>query len=333
VTTAEALLAVMWVGVTAYALTGGADFGAGFWDLVAGGPRRGSAQRKLIEHAIGPVWEANHVWLIFVLVVLWTGFPEAFAAIASSLYVPLTLVAVGVILRGAGFAFRKAVTGVALERLFGATFAASSVITPFFLGTVAGAVASGRVPAGIAEAHPLRSFVNPTSVLGGVLAVVVCAYLAAVYLTADARRADDAALVEAFRRRALVSGVVAGGVAVGGIAVLHADAPDLFAGLTGRGAPLVAISAVAGLVSLTCVWRRRFLGARVAAATAVTAVLWGWAAGQYPYLLVGEVTIREAAADPATLQAVLLALIVGAVLFIPALVALFAMAQRDTAPD
>ncbi len=332
-TTAEALLALMWVGVTAYALTGGADFGAGFWDLVAGGPQRGSAQRKLIEHAIGPVWEANHVWLIFVLVVLWTGFPEAFAAIASSLYVPLTLVAVGVILRGAGFAFRKAVTGVALERLFGATFAASSVITPFFLGTVAGAVASGRVPAGIAEAHPLRSFVNPTSVLGGVLAVVACAYLAAVYLTADARRAGDAALVEAFRRRAVVSGIVAGGVALGGIAVLHADAPDLFAGLTGRGAPLVAISAVAGLVSLACVWRRRFLGARVAAATAVTAVLWGWAAGQYPYLLVGEVTIREAAADPATLRAVLLSLIVGAVLFVPALAALFVMAQSETAPD
>jgi cytochrome bd ubiquinol oxidase subunit II len=333
VTSAEALLALMWVGVTAYALSGGADFGAGFWDLVAGGPQRGSAQRKLIEHAIGPVWEANHVWLIFVLVVLWTGFPEAFAAIASSLYVPLTLVAVGVILRGAGFAFRKAVTGVALERLFGATFAASSVITPFFLGTVAGAVASGRVPAGIARAHPVRSFVNPTSVLGGVLAVVVCAYLAAVYLTADARRAVDPALVEAFRRRALASGVVAGAVVLGGIAVLHADAPDLFAGLTDRGRPLVAASAAAGLVSLGCVWRRRFLGARVVAAAAVTAVLWGWAAGQYPYLLEGELTIRQAAADPVTLRAVLLSLAVGALLVVPSLVALLAMAQRDTAPD
>ena len=151
VTSAEALLAFMWVGVTAYALSGGADFGAGFWDLVAGGPQRGAASRKLIEHAIGPVWEANHVWLIFVLVVLWTGFPEAFAAIASSLYVPLTLVAVGVILRGAGFAFRKAVTGVALERLFGATFAASSVITPFFLGTVAG---RGGIGAGAGRDRP-----------------------------------------------------------------------------------------------------------------------------------------------------------------------------------
>jgi cytochrome d ubiquinol oxidase subunit II len=329
--TAEVLLALMWTGVTAYALFGGADFGAGFWDLTAGGPDRGSAQRALIEHAIGPVWEANHVWLIFVLVVLWTGFPDAFAAIASSLYVPLTLVAVGVILRGAGFAFRKAVTGVTLERLFGATFAASSVITPFFLGAVAGAVASGRVPAGIARAHPIRSFLNPTSVLGGVLAVVVCAYLAAVYLTADARRAGDPALVEAFRRRALASGVVAGGVVLGGIAVLHADAPELFDGLTGRGRPLVAASAVAGLVSLGCVWRRRFVAARLSAAAAVTAVLWGWAAGQYPYVLEGELTIRQAAADPVALRAVLLSLAVGAVLVIPSLVALFVVAQRGAA--
>jgi len=320
VTAAQVVLALMWTGVTAYALFGGADFGAGFWDLTAGGPERGSAQRTLIEHAIGPVWEANHVWLIFVLVVLWTGFPEAFAAIASSL-------------RGAGFAFRKAVTGVALQRLFGATFAASSVITPFFLGTVAGAVASGRVPPGIARAHPVHSFVNPTSVLGGALAVVVCAYLAAVYLTADARRAGDTALVEAFRRRALASGVVAGGVVLGGIAVLHADAPDLFSGLTGRGRPLVVASALSGLVSLGCVWRRRFVAARLSAAAAVAAVLWGWAAGQYPYVLEGELTIRQAAADPVTLRAVLLSLAVGAVLFVPALVALFAVAQRGAAPE
>jgi cytochrome bd ubiquinol oxidase subunit II len=328
VRTAEALLAFMWAGVTAYALFAGADFGAGFWDLIAGGPERGSAQRSLIEHAIGPVWEANHVWLIFVLVVLWTGFPEAFAAIASSLYVPLTLVAVGVILRGAGFAFRKAVTGVPLQRLFGATFAASSVITPFFLGAVAGAVASGRVPAGVARAHPVHVFVNPTSVLGGTLAVVVCAYLAAVYLTADARRAGDGVLVEAFRRRALASGVVAGGVVLGGIAVLHADAPALFSGLTDRGRPLVVASALAGLYSLGCVWRRRFVAARLAAATAVTAVLWGWAAGQYPYILEGEMTIRQAAADPASLRAVLVSLAIGALLVVPALVALNAFAQR-----
>ena len=330
---ATAVAAVLWLAATMYAVFGGADFGAGLWSLLAGGGDRGRRPRELVDWAIGPVWEANHVWLIFVLVVLWTGFPEAFAAIASSLYVPLTLVAVGVILRGAGFAFRKAVTGVSIERVFGATFAASSVITPFFLGAVAGAVASGRVPAGVARAHPVRSFVNPTSALGGVLAVVVCAYLAAVYLTADARRAGDSVLVEAFRRRALASGVVAGGVVLGGIAVLHADAPDLFSGLTGRGRPLVAASALSGLVSLACMWGRRFVAARLAAAAAVTAVLWGWAAGQYPYLLEGELTIRQAAADPVALRAVLLSLAGGALLVVPALVALFALSQRSTARD
>lgn len=194
-------------------------------------------------------------------------------------------------------------------------------------------MASGRVPAGIAEAHPVRSFVNPTSVLGGVLAVVVCAYLAAVYLTADARRADEPVLVEAFRRRALLSGAVAGVVVLGGIGVLYADAPELFDGLTDRGLPLVVISALSGLGPLGCVWQRRFVAARVAAATAVTAVLWGRAAGQYPDLLTGELTVRQAAADPVTLRAALLSLAVGAVLVVPALVALYVVAQRDSAPD
>lgn len=327
-TAAEAVLALMWVGVTAYALLGGADFGAGFWDLFAGGARRGAPQRRLIEHSIGPVWEANHVWLIFVLVVLWTGFPTAFAAITSSLYVPLTLVALGVILRGAGFAFRKAVTGVRLERLFGATFAASSVLTPFFLGTVAGAVASGRVPAGVARAHPVTSFLNPTSLLGGALAVVVCAYLAAVYLTADARRGGDGELVEAFRGRALGAGLVAGALTLGGIGVLRADARALFDGLVGRGLPLVAVSALAGAASLALVWRRRFVPARLAAAAAVAAVVWGWSAGQYPFLLQGDLTIEEAAAAPATLRAVLVSLVVGGLLVVPSLAGLFVAAQR-----
>jgi cytochrome d ubiquinol oxidase subunit II len=170
-------------------------------------------------------------------------------------------------------------------------------------------------------------------VLGGTLAVVACAYLAAVFLTADARRDGDPALVEAFRRRALASGVVAGAVALGGIAVLHADAPELFSGLAGRGRPLVAASAVAGLFSLGCVWSRRFVAARVAAAAAVTAVLWGWAAGQYPYVLEGELTIRQSAADPVALRAVLLTLSVGAVLVVPALVALVTVAQRGAARD
>lgn len=325
---AHVILIVMWLGLTAYVLLGGADFGGGFWDLVAGGAERGRAQRDLIAHSIGPIWEANHVWLIFVLVVLWTAFPIAFASIASTLIVPLTLAAFGIIARGSAFAFRKEMPEVGLQRLFGAAFAASSVLTPFFLGTVAGAVASGRVPVGNAAGDLIDSWANPTSLLGGALAVGVSAYLAAVYLTRDAERTGDVHLTSMFRRRGLVSGVVVGGVALGGIAILAEDAPGLFQGLTGRALPLIVTSAVGGVASLLCLWQHRFTAARVAAALAVAAVIWGWAVGQYPAMLVGHLTILEAAAPPATLSALLWSLVVGGVILVPSLLLLFALFQR-----
>jgi cytochrome d ubiquinol oxidase subunit II len=328
-TLANALLAITWIGVTAYALLGGADFGGGFWDLLAGGPTAGARRRALIEHSIGPIWEANHVWLIFVLVVLWTAFPPVFAAVASTLYIPLTLAAVGVIGRGAAFAFRKSVEELPLRRLFGGAFALSSVLTPFFLGTVAGGVASGRVPPGNAQGNVLLSWWNPTSVLGGVLAVGVCAYLAATYLTQDAARSDEPDLVEQFRRRALITGVVVGVVALVGIAVLRADAPLLFEGLTGRALPLIVVSAAAGVASLALVWFRRFALVRLTAAVAVTAVIWGWGVGQYPYMLLDQLTIQDAAADPAVLVAVLASLLAGALLLIPSLLWLFVLFQRS----
>jgi cytochrome d ubiquinol oxidase subunit II len=329
---AEAVLVVMWVGLTAYALLGGADFGGGWWDLVAGDPERGRAQRELIEHSIGPVWEANHVWLIFVLVTLWTGFPMAFAAVMSTLYVPLTLVAFGVILRGSAFVFRKSVPEVRLKRLFGATFALSSVLAPFFLGTVAGAVASGRVPPGNAKGDAVTSWLNPTSVLGGTLAVGVCAYLAAVYLCADARRTGDDALAEAFRARAIGTALVVGAVALAGIAVLRADAPRLFHGLTHLALPLMLLSALAGLASLWLLLRRRYAVARVTSALAVAAVLWGWGAGQYPYLLEPSFSVDEAAASNAALRPLVVAMVVAAVTVGPSLALLLAMKESDR-PD
>jgi cytochrome d ubiquinol oxidase subunit II len=318
----------MFVGVTLYALLAGADFGGGFWDLFAGGAEQGAEPRELIEHSVAPVWEANHVWLIFVLVVLWTGFPRAFAPIMSTLAVPLTLAGVGIILRGAGFAFRHASITLPTRRLFGAVFATSSVLTPFFLGTVAGGVASGRVPA-TGTGSLTRSWMNPTSMLGGTLAVVVCAFLAAVYLTADAERHGRSSLTEYFRYRAIASGVVAGLVALVGIAVLHADAPDLFAHLTGRALPLMILSAVGGLATLALlVTSRRYAAARVTAAAAVVAVLWGWAAGQYPDLIAGRVTLAEGQGAHATLQALLATVVAGVVVIGPALVWLLALARR-----
>jgi len=315
----DVLLVVLWIGVTAYVLFGGADFGGGVWDLLAGTAERGRPQRTLVEHSIGPVWETNHVWLIFVIVVTWTGLPSVFAAISSTLYIPLTLVALGIIARGAAFAFRKASSEVWQQRLFGATFAFSSVVTPFFLGTVAGAIASGRVPPGIAAGDLFTSWVNPTSIISGALAVGVAAYLAAVFLTRDAQRGGEPGLAERFRARALGTGVVVGVLSVIGLVVLNADAPQVSGELTsGRALPLLVLSIVAGLASLVLLWWRRYVAVRVTAALAVTGLLWGWGLAQYPRLLPG-VEVEDAAATDAVLAASLGALGVGALLLLPSL--------------
>jgi cytochrome d ubiquinol oxidase subunit II len=332
VTVAEIVLAVMFAGLTAYALFAGADFGAGVWDLFAGGTRRGWSQRQLIEHSLAPVWEANHVWLIFVLVVMWTGFPPAFAAIASTLYIPLTLAALGMIARGSAFAFRKTVPSLAVQRVFGAAFAFSSFVTPFFLGAVVGGIASGRVPPGIAAGDVMTSWLNPTSALGGALAIGVCAYLAAVLLCADAVRAGDHVLAGVFRARALLTAVLVGAVALGGVFVLRSDAPALFDGLTHRGLPLMVVSALAGVASIGLLVRRRYAVARVTAGLAVAAVLWGWAAAQYPYIHPPDVTIADAAASRTTQITMLISLVGGSILLIPALVYLYTLFQRAERP-
>ena len=206
---ANTIAAIIWAGISTYALFGGADFGAGAWDLVAGGPEKGRRARALIEQAIGPVWEANHVWLIFVLVYLWTAFPEALVSIGTTMWIPLTLAALGIIFRGSGFAFRKWADTVGRQRFYGAGFAGASVLTPFFLGTVAGGVASGRVPLGNAAGDTLGSWLNPTSLLAGVMAVVATAFVAAVLITREADVDHDQVMTDYFRKRALGAGFVA----------------------------------------------------------------------------------------------------------------------------
>jgi cytochrome d ubiquinol oxidase subunit II len=252
----DAVAVVLFLAVTAYAVLAGADFGAGFWDLVAGGADRGARPRALIDHSVGPVWEANHVWLIFALVVLWTAFPDAFASITLTLFVPLTLVALGIVLRGASFAFRKSLFRTSERRAFGAIFASSSVLVPYCMGAIAGAIASGRVPTGGEAGDPWTSWVNPTSIVGGILAVTVGAYLAAVYLIWDARRLADDSIVEYFRRRAVGAAVVAGVVAFAGIFVLRADSRYVFDGMTARALPLVVLSTLCGIGSLALLRRR-----------------------------------------------------------------------------
>jgi cytochrome d ubiquinol oxidase subunit II len=330
---ADVMLAVMWVGLTCYALFAGADFGAGFWDLLAGRTRRGARRRELIEHSIGPVWEANHVWLIFVLVMLWACFSPVFAAVLSTLYIPLTLTALGIIARGAAFAFRKASTEVWQKRLFGACFALSSVVTPLFLGAVAGGVASGRVPPGVARGDTVTSWINPTSALGGVIAVLTCAHLAAVYLCADAVRAGDAVRTDEFRRRAAASGLACGIVALAGIAVLDQDAPVLFHGLTHRALGLVILGAVAGLADVALLLRRRYVLARGAAALAVAAILWAWGVAQYPRMLVPSTTVSDAASHDAVLVACLISIGIGLVVLTPSLWLLYRIFQTRPGED
>ena len=320
---------ILFVGVTAYAIFGGADFGAGFWDLIAGGAKRGERPRALAAYSIGPVWEANHVWLIFALVVLWTAFSTAFASITLTLFVPLTLAALGIVLRGASFAFRKEAFRTAQQRRYGAAFASSSVLVPYCMGAVAGAIASGHVPAGGRAGDPWSSWINPTSILGGVLAVTVCAYLAAVYLTNDARRLQDAEMVEYFRRRAIIAAIAAGVVAFAGIFVLHGNARYVFDGFTARALPLVIISALCGVGSLILLVRGAHRGARILAIGAVASVVVGWGVAQWPYLLPTTLKVSQAAAPSPTLVSVLIVFGIAAVVILPSLGLLYVLDQRS----
>ena len=324
---------ILFLGVVIYAIFGGADFGAGIWDLLAGGAERGRKPRQVIDRSIGPVWEANHVWLIFVFVVLWTAFPTAYASITLTLFVPLAFAALGIVLRGASFAFRKAVYRTDEQRVFGAAFAFGSLLVPFAFGCVAGAIATGRVPAGGVAGDPWGSWVNPTSILGGVLAVVAVAYLASVFLLFDAARVADAEMVEYFRRRAVIAAVVAGAVALVGIAVIHADATSLFDGLTSRALPLVIVSAVGGLASLLLLLRDEHRFARVAAIGAVGGIVAAWGVAQWPYVIPESMTVKGTAAPSGTLGAVVVAFVLACVFILPAIGLLYSLDQRGVLPE
>jgi cytochrome bd ubiquinol oxidase subunit II len=325
----ELCLALAMIGLTAYAVLGSADFGAGLWDLTAGGARRGGRVRGMIQRSMAPVWEANHVWLIFVLVVVWTAFPTVFGSIFSTLAVPLFLAVIGIIFRGAAFALRGQAATIREARVLGALFASSSVLIPFCLGAAVGGIASGRVPVGNAAGEMWSSWLNPTSILIGAIGVATGGHLAAVFLAADSRRAGLEDLVAAFRLRALVSGVLAGALALAGLLVVRSDARALFDGLTsGAGLACVLVSGAAGLGTLALVARGRHEPARFVAALSVAAIVAGWAFAQSPYVLPPDLTLDEAAAPDATLAAVLVGLGVGALILVPSLVLLYRLVLR-----
>jgi cytochrome bd ubiquinol oxidase subunit II len=313
--------------------------------------------RDEARHAMGPVWEANHVWLIFVIVIAWTAYPVAYGSITSTLAAPLLIAAIGIIFRGAAYALRGALDG---SRLAEYLFALSSVLTPFALGTAVGAIAIGRVPVGNALGNPVTSWLNPACVLIGALAVVFSGYLAAVYLAADSRRhsrsagqvatiggiagaggvadaggvaaaggavgagGDDDTLAEAFRWRAMAAGLVCGALALAGLLVMRNSGLNL---THGAALALVCVSAAAGLATLLLCWWYRFELARVTAALAVAAVVVGWGAGQAPRFLPG-LTVAQAAASRSTLVALIIAVGCGAVVLVPSLALLFTLYLR-----
>jgi cytochrome bd ubiquinol oxidase subunit II len=341
VSEAEAVAIVLLVGAMMYAIFGGADFGAGLWQLRTPGGDLGAGVTRRIDHSLTPVWEANHVWLIFILVVLWTGFPDAFAAVMTTVYIPLALAALGIVLRGANFAFRHVITGGSLAwatRLF----AVSSILTPFFMGTVIGAIASGEVPPD-GGGDPTGSWTGVLPLLIGAMFVTTGAYLAAVFLVRDARAAGEPEVEAHFRRCAIGAAVVAGVLAVAGVFALRADARFVYDGLVGPGLPLVILSALCGLGALVLLVRGVRTGQddrwsvvllRPLAAGAVAMVIWGWGVAQHPYLLPPEggsdgLTIDAAAAASASLTTILVVFGIAAVLILPAIGLLYALSQRS----
>lgn len=329
--TAELALALVMLGaLVIYALTGGADYGGGMWDLFASG-RRAERQRAVIEHAIAPIWEANHVWLILVVVVLFTAFPPAFAVMMTALHIPTTLILVGIVLRGSAFAFRKYdPEGDRAHRRWSTVFGVSSVLTPFFLGLTLGALATGDIRAEGSRVTTgfFSGWTTPFALACGVFAQALFAFLAAVYLTVDAEGEPD--VQEDFRRRALVTGVALAPIAFGVFALAGGGAPVIFRGLTDWWAPLLLLAtSVCAVGALAALWKRRFGAARLAAAGQVALILVGWGLAQSPYLVVPDVTLEAAAAPALTLRLLLWALALGAVVLFPSFAYLFYVFRRE----
>lgn len=322
-TPADLVAGVLWLAATAYAVLAGADFGGGVWDLLASGPRA-AEQRRAVAVAMGPVWEANHVWLIFLIVGLYTAFPTAFGALATAFYVPSTLVMIGIVLRGAAFAFRAhGRQEVGPQSRWGVVFGSASVIAPFFLATIAAAVAVGS---------PTQTgWMSPFAILIGAFALSICAYLAATYLVVET---DGTPLEADFRRRALISGIVAGAISVLALALTQPLAPNLAHALFGHGLPLVVLAFINGPLALWAVWRGRSQLARIAVVAQIVFVLWAWGVGQWPYLVPPDLRISDSAAPGATLVAWLVVVGIGSVLLVPSLALLFVLFKaRSPAPS
>jgi cytochrome d ubiquinol oxidase subunit II len=328
VTAADGCAVVFVIGVVLYVCLAFADFGAGIWDFTSGGLEAGAQRRALIDGAVSPVWEANHVWLIFLLVVCWTAFGEAFASIMTTLFVPLALAALGIVLRASNFAFRKEATRTRRRHLTGWLFGTASLLTPFFLGVSLGAVITGRVPVGNAAGSEVSSWVNAPSILIGLMAIAIGAFLAATYLIAEAHEHEEPGLEVYFQRRSLLAGVVALGLGIAALFALRADTRQMYDRFIDRAWVVLLVSAIALGVALFRIARGLTQGTRVVAAFSVALVVAAWGIAQYPYLLPFSLDIDNGAGSPATMKWVLIWFLIALVTVIPALVLLLFLDQR-----
>ena len=329
------ILGIVWLGLTLYVLLAGADFGGGVWDLFASG-ERAEDQRALISSAIGPVWEANNVWLIFVLTGLLSAFPSVFADLSVALYLPFSLALVGIVLRGSAFAFRShGEPDSAWQRSWTRVFGIASLVTPFVLGAAAGSIGSGRIRIadGEVRAGLISAWTSPLSLFAGLFALTICAYLAATYLTVEAIQRDEDDLERDFRGRALVAGALAGLLAAVGLVLVRSEAPVLWEGMRHAGLLFALASAVAGVGSLVAVWTRRYRLARMGAIVAVASVLFGWGVAQWPYLIVPDVTVTAAAAPEGTLRVVIVGYALGGAVLAPSLFLLFRIFKIASATE
>jgi cytochrome d ubiquinol oxidase subunit II len=318
------LAGVLTLSLAAYVLLGGADFGGGVWDLLASGPRR-ERQRDLIAHAIGPIWEANHVWLILAIVLTFTCFPPVFARLGTVLHIPLSLMLVGVVLRGSAFIFRSNHTDRSSQERWGRVFAIASLLTPVLLGICIGAVVSGQVvedPTGTFAERFVQPWLTPFTLAIGGLTLAMFALLAAVFLTMETHDPD---LAGDFRRRALWAGLAVFVTAFVALALSRGHAPVVHEGLVGSrwALPFHGLTGMASLAVLAALWVRRYRLARMAVGVQVLCIVGGWATAQYPYILPPDLTIGAAAAPPVTLRLTMLVLMGGSIVLLPSLIYLF----------
>jgi len=322
------LAGALGASILLFALAGGADFGAGLWSLFARRGERATEQQQLIERSIGPLWEANELWVVVSAVILWSAFSPAFSAYGTALFIPFVLAIAGILLRGAFLAFRIEAQEEApgAYRFFGEVFGIMSILTPFFLGTAAGAIASGRLRLNENELPVdgyLQPWLGPFPIIVGLLGVATCVYLSAIYLTLEA--ADNEPLQEDFRIRGITAGVVLGVLGVAAMPITRSDAPYMWDGLYpgGLGSALMVVAALSLLASLALLFLRRYWLARAAAVVQVVAVFCAWAVAQYPYLLVPDITIQDAASPRSVLVAMSILIIVYVVVLGPSLWLLF----------